>query len=101
MFDMECVELDILAGVTARRKCLLGSWTMGPGLWRGLKSRDSDLKATCMSLKMKFVAVEELTNWKWYLLGNAYILRIWVEKWFSFWLVGKGERSLEKKSDIL
>ena len=25
MFDMECVELDVLAGVTARRKCLLGS----------------------------------------------------------------------------
>lgn len=33
---------------------------MGPGLWRGLIFRDSDLKATHMSLRIKFVGVEDL-----------------------------------------
>lgn len=35
---------------------------MGPGLWRGFIFRDSDLKATHMSLRVRAVEVEDLTK---------------------------------------
>lgn len=33
---------------------------MGPGLWRGLVVRDTDLKTTHMSLRRTFVGVDSL-----------------------------------------
>lgn len=35
---------------------------MGPGLWRGLVVRDTDLKAPHMFLRRTFVGVDNLTE---------------------------------------
>lgn len=35
---------------------------MGPGLWRGFIVRDTDLKATPVSLRRTFVGVDILTD---------------------------------------